>query len=273
MATIKATCAFCLAQPSLSAAAYIRTLQGATQAHLMRASDGLLHAVKFQNNPHNSRTLASEYLATRLGLWLGLPMPQVAVIDVPESLVNQSLLRIETDDRLTRCASGRQLAIRYIHDAETKMPRNPARHVFNWFDILRVLPFDKWTGNCDHRQVMFAKHDGTRYRLTFVDQHQCFDRDRWQFPDLPGHGLYEHLRVYRGMDSWTCFQPTLSRIENINPFDIWKFAMEIPPEWYGHDSEAVSSLIEALFTRRRLVRQLVTEGLKYAKKHKTSRII
>ncbi len=46
----------------------------------MRASDGELYAVKFQNNPDRSRALASEFLATRLGLWLGLPMAQVEVI-------------------------------------------------------------------------------------------------------------------------------------------------------------------------------------------------
>jgi hypothetical protein len=40
--------------------------------------------------------LANEFLATRLGLWLGLPMPQVAVIEVSDWLIaNNPDLRIE----------------------------------------------------------------------------------------------------------------------------------------------------------------------------------
>ena len=96
----------------LAAVQYVRRLNGSTQAHLVLASNGGLFAVKFQNNPYGGRALASELLATRLGLWLGLPMAEVEVIEVSEWLVNHSLLRIENEDRLTRCASGRQLALR-----------------------------------------------------------------------------------------------------------------------------------------------------------------
>jgi hypothetical protein len=37
------------------------------------------------------KILANEMLATRLGRWLGLPMPPVEVIDVSEWLVNYPL--------------------------------------------------------------------------------------------------------------------------------------------------------------------------------------
>ena len=56
----------------ISAVQHVRRLNGGTQAHLMRASDSELYAVKFQNNPKSARALVSEFLATRLGYWLGL---------------------------------------------------------------------------------------------------------------------------------------------------------------------------------------------------------
>src|ERR1700724_4680201 len=65
----------------LSAVQHVRRMRGGAQAHLMRASDGRFYVTKFQNNPLHARVLANELLATRLGRWLGLPMPQVEVIE------------------------------------------------------------------------------------------------------------------------------------------------------------------------------------------------
>jgi hypothetical protein len=245
----------------LIATGYSRTLNGSTQAHLMHASDGNLYAVKFQNNPHNARSLASEFLATRLGLWLGLPMLPVELIHVPEALVNRGLLRIEDDgNRLTRCASGRQLAIRYLPDAIADMPTKLT--AINREDLVRALPFDKWTGNCDHRQVLFVP-DGKQYRIVFIDQHQCFDRDRWLFHDSLHYGLYKDHSIYRGLKGLHSFEPILSRIQNIIPLDLWKLAAEVPPEWYDHDSQALSRLIQQLYRRRAAVPKSITSVLAF----------
>jgi len=241
----------------LSAVRHIRRMPGVTQAHLMRASDGGLYVTKFQNNPHHSRVLASEFLATRIGLWLGLPMPSVEVIEVPEWLVNRALLRIENDDRLTRCASGRQVAFRYVSAVMESLPRRLFDRVTNARDFIRVLVFDKWVANCDNRQAVFMKDSDQGYFVKFIDQHHCFDAGRWTFPDLPHHGIYEQHHVYRDVTGWQSFEPTLSRVEKLSRFDLWKFACEIPPEWYEHDTAALSRLIERLYRRRPIVRELV----------------
>ena len=81
----------------LSAVQQIRRMRGGSQSHLMRASDGHFYITKFQNNPQHVRVLANEFLASRIGLRLGLPMPQAQVIEVSEWLVtNTPDLRIET---------------------------------------------------------------------------------------------------------------------------------------------------------------------------------
>ena len=189
----------------------------------MRASDDNLYVTKFQNNPAKSRVLAGEFLATRLGLWLGLPMSPVAVIDVPEWLVNQALLRIESDRRLIRCASGRQLALRYVCDTLEALPQSAFVKLSNPEDLVRVLAFDKWVGNCDNRQVIFVEEE-KHFRVVFVDQHLAFNAGRWRFPDLPHHGIYEHRYIYRDVSGWQWFEPTLSLIEKLSRFDLWKFA-------------------------------------------------
>jgi hypothetical protein len=224
----------------------------------MQASDDGLYAVKFQNNPFSARALASEFLATRLGFWLGLPMPQVEVIEVPDWLINRELLRIEIHDRqrLVRCASGRQLALRYVSHVLEPLPEGVLKNVTNRLDFIRVLPFDKWTANCDKRQAVFTKHKKRHYHAVFIDQHNCFNAGRWTFPDFPHHTTYDH-KVYSEVTDWSWFEPILSRIKKITRFDLWKIATEIPPEWYQHDTEALSRLIERLYKRRLSVRKLI----------------
>lgn len=242
----------------LCAVQNIRTLNGGTQAHLMRASDGQLYAVKFQNNPQSARVLASEFLATRIGMWLGLPMAQVEVIEVSDWLVNHDLLRIETDDRLTRCASGRQLAFRHLPQTVASLRSECFDQVTNKEEFIRVLPFDKWTANCDNRQAVFVKKQ-RNYHAVFIDQHNCFNAGRWTFPDAPYFGTFEHGQVYQDVSGWVWFEPILSRIEKISRFDLWKLATEIPPEWYQHDTAALSRLIERLYRRRSSLRNLISK--------------
>src|SRR5258707_7255559 len=101
----------------LYAVQHVRRVRGGSQAHLIRASDNNFYVTKFQNNPQHIRVLASEYLGTRLGLLLGLPMPEVRSIDVSEWLITNSPdLRIEVAGASIPCASGLQLAVRCVAD-------------------------------------------------------------------------------------------------------------------------------------------------------------
>jgi hypothetical protein len=75
-----------------------------------------------QNNPQHCRVLANEFLASRLGSYLGLPMPEVAVIEVSDWLVSNSQdLRIDSAGLAMPCSSGLQLGSRYVADPEKDM--------------------------------------------------------------------------------------------------------------------------------------------------------
>ena len=142
-----------MSRPSLFALEHIRKMRGGSQAHLLRASDGNLYVTKFQNNPGGIRTLASEFLATKLALFLGLPVAEEEVIDVPASLIAGSpALQINIDGIVSRCASGPQLGSRYagclVKDRVfDHMPKSQFHRVCNRLDLIQMLAFDKWTGN------------------------------------------------------------------------------------------------------------------------------
>jgi hypothetical protein len=244
---------------------HVRKMRGGAQAHLLRASDNHYYVTKFQNNPQAIRILANEYLASKLGLAVGLPMPEVAVIEVSEWLIQNSPdLKIDLGVKAVPCASGLQLGSRYVADPlETVvfdyLPEAMLNRIANWQDFSRVLAFDKWTGNSDGRQAVFVNQPKEyRYRAIFIDQGYCFNAGEWDFPDSPLRGAFARNSVYERVTGWSAFEPTLSRIEQIDQIEIWNVAQEIPPQWYEHDSEALSRLIESLHQRRSLVRDLIT---------------
>jgi len=249
----------------IDAVQHVRRMRGGSQAHLLRASDNHFYVTKFQNNPQAIRILANEYLAAKLGQALDLPMPEVRIIEVSEWLIqNSPELKIDSGVRPVPCASGLQLGSRYVADPLEAivfdyLPEAMLGRLVNWKDFPRVLAFDKWTGNSDGRQAVFVKERTEHhYCAVFIDQGYCFNAGEWNFPDSPLRGAFARNSVYERVTGWEDFEPTLSGIEQIDQQTISNIAGEIPPEWYEHNSEALSRLIESLYQRRFLVRHLIT---------------
>lgn len=244
---------------------HVRRMRGGSQAHLLRASDNYFYVTKFQNNPQGARILANEYLAAKLGQAFGLPMPEIRIIEVSEWLIqNSPELKIDLGLGSVACASGLQFGSRYVADPLEAivfdyLPEGMLNRISNLRDFPKVLAFDKWTGNRDGRQAVFVKQPKERgYRAVFIDQGYCFNADEWNFQDSPLRGAYARNSVYERVTDWENFEPTLSRIEQIEQEVIWNIAREIPPEWYEHNSDALTRLIESLYRRRTLVRDLIT---------------
>jgi hypothetical protein len=249
----------------LDAVQHIRRMRGGSQSHLLRASDGGFYVTKFSNNPQHVRVLANEMMASRLGRWLGLPMPEVAIIDVSDWLIqNTPELCFDTAGLTAKCNSGPQLGSRYPCDPLEAvifdyLPESMLTKVRNVADFARVLVLDKWTANCDGRQAVFSKSAGQRrYTATFIDQGYCFNAGEWTFPDSALRGVYSRNHVYSSVTGWNAFEPALTRAEEASPIDIWRCADSIPPEWYGNDHAALETLVETLYERRLKIRDLIT---------------
>ena len=155
---------------------HIRRMRGGAQSHLMRASDGAYHVVKFVNNPQHPRVLANEFLASRIGVCLGLPMAQVNVIEVSDWLIqNTPELCIESAGHKMPCRSGLQLACRYVADPECDMvfdylPESMSANIDNLNMFAACLAFDKWTCNADGRQAVFTRPSQyRRFNVTFIE--------------------------------------------------------------------------------------------------------
>ena len=240
-------------------------MRGGSQAHLLRASDGAYYVTKFQNNPQHVRVLANEMLATRLGHWLGLPMPQVEVIEVSDWLIeNTPELRVQTGATSIACKSGRQLGSRFLCDPLTAtfdyLPDGALMKVANLADFARVLVLDKWTANCDGRQAIFSRKGSQGlYHASFIDQGHCFNAGEWTFIDSPLRGAFANHRVYERVLNWDSFEPALSKAERVEHTDLYECAKGVPEEWFEGDSAALDQLFNSLFRRRGLIRELIDE--------------
>jgi hypothetical protein len=206
-------------------------------------------------------------LATNLGLALGLPMPRVEVIEVSESLIEETEdLRISLGGAKISCRSGRQLGSLYVGCESPGMtfdylPRELLERVLNIEDFPRVLVLDKWTCNSDGRQAVFCrkKQRSQRHTATFIDQGYCFNAGEWSFPDYPLRGVYANNCVYECVTGWDTFEPALTRAEEMDSDTIGHCAAAIPEEWYEGDRDGLHRLVEALHHRRGAIRKLITE--------------
>lgn len=248
----------------------IRRMRGGSQPFLMGCDDGETYVVKFRNNPQHVRILANEVLASRLAALIRLPVPGPAFVQVSQSLITGTpLLKFETAGQEEPCASGLHFGSRFPGPPSRTLvvdflPDRLLRRVSNLVPIfLGAYVLDKWTCNCDGRQVVFYRtidQSGSRYSATLIDHGFCFNDGEWNFPDSPIRSLYPRRLVYESVRGLQSFEPYLSRIENIEASELETCLREVPREWCGDDPDQISRLAEQLYQRRRQLRQLIIDA-------------
>ena len=230
----------------------------------MLGADGQVYVVKFQNNPQHTRVLANEFLASRLAAAAGLTAPEAELVEVSNWLVeNTPELEIDLGRTRVRCQPGLQFGSRFVGglmpgQVVDYLPQEQMAEVRNLKEFAGILALDKWTGNANGRQAVFArKQRERRYRAVFIDFGYCFHAGEWKFEDAPLRGVYFRNDVYREIAGWESFEPWLTRLETLAAETVWAAANQVPPEWYGGDLSEMESLVEKLLKRRSRIRELI----------------
>jgi hypothetical protein len=243
----------------------IRRMRGGAQSQLMLGADSRLWVVKFQNNPQHLRVLANELIATRLAEAVGLTVPACDVIEVTPWLIAHTpemYVEAKRGERVP-CSAGLQFGSQFVGglmpgQVVDFLPEPQMLELRNLAEFAGMLCLDKWAGNCNGRQAVYARGARERkYRATFIDQGFCFNAGDWTFPDVPLRGVYARNFVYRGVTGWASFEPWLGRIERIDAGKLWTIAEAVPPEWYGGDPAEIERLMEQMLQRRGKVRDLI----------------
>lgn len=249
---------------AVTATQHIRRMRGGAQGQLMLGADGQLYVVKFRNNPQHIRVLANEFLATRLAAAAGLTVPHIELIEVSQWLIdNTPEMEMDFGRRRERCLPGLHFASRFVGglmpgQVVDYLPDRELAEVRNLDEFAGILALDKWTGNANGRQAVFVrKPRERRYKAVFIDFGYCFHAGEWRFDNHPLRGVYYRNDVYRGITGWHCFEPWLSRFENLDEQTVWAIANEVPPQWYGGDLAEMEALVEELLARRNLIRESI----------------
>lgn len=254
----------------MRAVEFVRRMRGASQPCLLRCEDGENYVVKFRNNPQHVRVLANEMLAARLAQLIGLPVPKPQFVDVTQDLiVGNPLLGFDFGARREPIVPGLHFGSRFPGSPDRTLvvdflPDRLLRRVRNVDKVfLGALVFDKWTCNCDGRQVIFHRSvepEESGYSATLIDHGFCFNDGDWNFPDSPIRSLYPRRLVYESVRGLQSFEPFLSRVENLDQTELEQCERDIPEEWCGQHPEQLTRLLERLFERRRRVRQAIIDA-------------
>ncbi len=242
----------------------IRRMRGGAQGQLMLGADGQVYVVKFQNNPQHTRVLANELVAARLARAVGLSVPETEIVEVSPWLIeNTPELEIDLGTTRKRCMPGLQFGSRFVGglmpgQVVDYLAEEQLSEVKNLEEFAGILAFDKWTGNANGRQAVFARRQRERrYKAVFIDFGYCFHAGEWRFEDAPLRGVYYRNDVYREIRGWNAFEPWLTRIQTISEDAVWAAAADVPPEWYGSDLAEMEALMEKLLQRRSRMWELV----------------
>ena len=229
---------------TLSIIRHIRRLHGGSQPHLMQASDGNHYIVKLQGNPQGTKILANELLASRIAERIGLPVPRVAVVHLPEEIA--ACLQFETSEGRSPVVPGLHCGVKLIvcplkGRMYHVLPRREEQNVRNRNDVIGGRLFDFWTRNRDLRQNLYWRRCAEKkFSICFIDNGHCFGGPDWKMDDIIEPPYFAESIDLGILESW------IERIETITQEDLSKAASQIPPEWYGADNHALRRMLRAL---------------------------
>jgi hypothetical protein len=250
----------------------VRRMRGGSQAHMVEAEDGGFYVAKFANNPQGSRTLINEWVVHRLFQRIGLTTPSLCILRLPQGLKENGDLRFD----LSGCNRSREIEGDLhlgspcpVNPEQVAMfdfvPRRLLPHVTNLSDFARAFVLDKWLGQVDARQVVFARDRAKPNRLLrahFIDHGMSFSGKDWEFKDALRYGLYHDSAVYSLVNMHGICEDAISRIEQLADLGLFTVIEEIPDAWFAdQDYTALSKLLEQVEHRRTTLRSLISRHL------------
>jgi hypothetical protein len=262
---------------------FVCTMKGRSASALLKCSTGHFYVTKCQEFTLSNQALGVAFLARNLARHVGLPVPEVEVIQVDQWLLDHSCELSPTTTKpwlgnqsqnltwsvpgIHRRKKGRlQLGSRYLVEPGqgtifSYFPENMLYKVRNPEAFVSILAFDMWMNKTDARRALFwRKRTEPQYNVAFVDVQVCLLPSEFSTDDRAldptSVGLYAHKAVYRHIARWDDFEPFLSRIEGLSRETMVDIAARIPECWRETNNK-IPALIRVLDERRSMVRDLL----------------
>ena len=205
-----------------------RSKQGATQPFLCRADDGQQYWVK--GAKAGNEALCAEWIAGRLGQIMGLPIPEMAQVIVPEEIIAVSAMEGILDlGAGVRFGSSHVEGAQEFDESYAGLTEEPLRQL--------LLVFDVWIRNTDRTFSRAYSANGNPNllwctagnRLCVIDHNNAFLPDDMFLPSEYARHVFtdERLRLTPDFKA-----DAMARMTNaIGQLDT--VMAEIPDEWRG----------------------------------------
>lgn len=248
---------------TVTATRYVTPLrEGGSLPAIVEADDDGLYVLKFRGAGQGPKALIAELIVGELGRALGLPVPDIVLVEL-----DPELARTEPDPEiqdLIRASAGLNLALDYLPGSITFDPLvdKPDRELASrivWFDAFttnvdrtarntNLLIWHKQLYMIDHGAALYFHHDWTNYR----------ERSRNPFAQIKEHVLLPLADALKEADA------ALSA--RITPELLRDCLSLIPDEWLAPEpqfksaSEHRAAYTEYLLTRLAPTRDFVKEA-------------
>jgi hypothetical protein len=247
----------------------LRRMRGGSQPFLVEGEDSQFYVAKFMGNPQGNRTLINEWIAHRLFQQLGLSTPDLRLLQLPDS--GKEGLWFQIGNRRVAIQGMFHLGSQCPADPTTTaiydfLPRRLFSKVVNLEDLASAFVLDRWLGQTDMRQAVFARDrtngKGLELRLYLIDHGMSFAGREWELPDSMRYGLYMDRSVYSSLNMKEASEEALSSIDALTESDLYAAAHHVPACWFcDEDYDRLAKLLGLLDSRRTCLRAVVSRHL------------
>jgi hypothetical protein len=228
------------ALPQRHATRYVVPLrEGGSLPAVVEADDGELYVMKFHGAGQGAKALVAELIAGRIGQALGLPVPELVLLEMDGTL-GRSEPNPEIRD-LLRTSVGLNLGMRYLPSALAYSPMAPPAP--DPETASSIVWFDAYVTNVDRtaRNVNMLIADGELWLIdhgaSLIFHHDWDDymtRSQSPFPFIRQHVLLERAHDLTGVDASLRARLPDAMLEAI--------VGQVPEVWLGDEPQFASAV-------------------------------
>ncbi|MDN3018007.1 hypothetical protein PH210_17565 [Paenibacillus sp. BSR1-1] len=230
--------------------AYVRLLEGKSNAHLIKFNDGKDYVVKYFQ-PGFEKSLPNEWIAYSLARYLGLPIPFARLVEIPEEFSSEVPQLAQLNFSKTqfaslfvpRCSNGHQVC--------------KVDEISNHHSLAAIILFDYWLYNRDRtlKNILLHEENPNSFHLRVIDHAEIFGSYCWALPDLsklPAKIMKSrtHQLMALFIEDKEAFGEGLEIIQRIPTFLIEEIVSLIPEDW-NVPQEEKKAIVNALVHRRK----------------------
>jgi hypothetical protein len=233
--------------------------EGGSLPAIVEADDDGMYVLKFRGAGQGARALIAELVSGELARALGLPVPEIVLVDL-----DPDLARTEPDPEISaliRASAGLNLALDYLpgsvmFDPLAEKPAADLASRIVWFDAL-VTNVDRTARNTNmlmwHRGLWLIDHGATLYFHHTPGWESVSDRARHPFPLIRQHVLLHKATRLDEVDATLAASLTPDTIAGV--IDL------IPEAWLSDDPSQLEAARYRAAYRRYLLDRLTSPRL------------